>query len=153
MKRRELLIGVGACSAFVFSGERLGAQALRKARMGWLSGGLSGLEGNPLEAALKPSLEELGWKLGDTLEISERHAGGDFAGIPRLASRTRRTPARRDWRNGYNGSEGPPECHTANSRRLHASSRRSRCSGSCREHQQARRKHHRLHAKSATSLG
>ncbi len=86
MKRRELLIGVGACSAFVFSGERLGAQALRKARMGWLSGGLSGLEGNPLEAALKPSLEELGWKLGDTLEISERHAGGDFAGIPRLAA-------------------------------------------------------------------
>ncbi len=61
------------------------AQTPRRARMGWLSGGPAGMRGSPLET-LKQSLHELGWRIGETLELEERHANGDFARIPRLAA-------------------------------------------------------------------
>jgi len=34
---------------------------------------------------LKQALQELGWKLGETLEVDERRAGGDASRLPRLA--------------------------------------------------------------------
>ena len=83
MRRRDVLAGVlAAAASSAMPGH---AQPARRARMGWLSGGPAGLEGNPFEV-LKQSLHELGWRIGETLELEERHAGGDFAGIPRLAA-------------------------------------------------------------------
>jgi putative ABC transport system substrate-binding protein len=56
-----------------------------RARLGYLSGGLKGdNEGNTV-AILKESLRRLGWRLGETLEIEERWASGDFARLPHLA--------------------------------------------------------------------
>src|SRR4051812_14680669 len=53
--------------------------------MGWLSGGPARGPGAPVEI-LKQSLQSLGWRIGETLEIEERHAGGDTASLPRLAA-------------------------------------------------------------------
>jgi putative ABC transport system substrate-binding protein len=41
---------------------------------------------NPFTEVLKPSLHELGWRLGETLSLEERHAKGDAAMIPRFAA-------------------------------------------------------------------
>jgi putative ABC transport system substrate-binding protein len=53
--------------------------------MGWLSGGPPRGPGAPVEL-LKDALRSLGWRIGETLEIEERHASGDTASLPRLAA-------------------------------------------------------------------
>jgi putative tryptophan/tyrosine transport system substrate-binding protein len=83
MNRREVL---GWTIAGLAGGARLAsAQTHRRARVGWLSGGPSGIIGSPLDF-LKQTLHELGWRLGDNLEIEERHAQGDASRLPRLAA-------------------------------------------------------------------
>jgi len=61
------------------------AQNARQARMGWLSGGPGARPRSPL-LVLKDELQGLGWKLGETLHIEERHANGDTASLSRLAA-------------------------------------------------------------------
>jgi putative ABC transport system substrate-binding protein len=56
-----------------------------RVRLGYLSGGLKGDNEENTVAILKESLLRLGWRLGETLEIEERWASGDFARLPRLA--------------------------------------------------------------------
>ena len=53
--------------------------------MGWLSGGPRARPRSPL-LVLKDELQGLGWKLGETLHIEERHANGDTASLSRLAA-------------------------------------------------------------------
>src|SRR3954462_13880666 len=83
MRRRDVL--TRALSAAICSLPGLSAaQATRRARLGWLSGGPEGqTEGS--SDILKQTLQELGWKLGETLEVDERRAGGDATRLPRLA--------------------------------------------------------------------
>ncbi|MFL5112641.1 MAG: hypothetical protein ACJ8DL_18345 [Microvirga sp.] len=84
--RRRAFIAAALGAANLVAG-RAGAQAVRRARMGWLSGGpgnRAGME-SPL-GTLKESLHALGWRIGETLELDERHAGGDTASLPRLAA-------------------------------------------------------------------
>ncbi|MFI5324730.1 MAG: ABC transporter substrate-binding protein [Candidatus Rokuibacteriota bacterium] len=56
-----------------------------RVRLGYLSGGSKGDNEENTVAILKESLRQLGWRLGETLEIEERWASGDFARLPRLA--------------------------------------------------------------------
>ena len=59
---------------------------MRHGRLGYLSGGTKGDETNINTIdLLKLSLSQRGWRIGDTLEIQERWAGGDPAELPRLA--------------------------------------------------------------------
>jgi putative ABC transport system substrate-binding protein len=53
--------------------------------MGWLSAGPEGVEGSPLEV-LKTSLAHLGWRIGDNLQLEERHANGESTSLPHLAA-------------------------------------------------------------------
>jgi hypothetical protein len=83
MRRRGLLtwvLGLAASSVMPSA-----AQFTRRARVGWLSGGPAGLSENPLDV-LKQTLHELGWRLGETMDMVERHAAGEAARIPRLAA-------------------------------------------------------------------
>ena len=85
MKRRAFI--AAALGAADLAAGPAGAQAVRRARMGWLSGGpgnRAGME-SPL-GTLKESLQVLGWRIGETLELDERHAAGDAASLPRLAA-------------------------------------------------------------------
>src|SRR5215204_2752432 len=72
MRRRDFLTRV--LSAPICALPRLAAaQPARRARLGWLSGGPEGqTEGS--SDILKQTLQELGWKLGETLEVDERRA-------------------------------------------------------------------------------
>jgi len=56
-----------------------------RARLGYLSGGMKAEMEQHTAAILKESLRALGWRLGETLDIDERWANGDFAVLPRLA--------------------------------------------------------------------
>lgn len=56
-----------------------------RTRLGYLSGGLKGDNEENTVAILRESLRALGWRLGETLDIEERWASGDFASLPRLA--------------------------------------------------------------------
>ena len=81
MRRRAfvaMLAGAAASWAAATS-----AQA--RIRLGYLSGGSKGDNEENTVAILKESLLRLGWRLGETLEIEERWASGDFARLPRLA--------------------------------------------------------------------
>jgi len=81
MRRRAfvaMLAGAAASRAAATS-----AQA--RIRLGYLSGGSKGDNEENTVAILKESLLRLGWRLGETLEIEERWASGDFARLPRLA--------------------------------------------------------------------
>jgi putative tryptophan/tyrosine transport system substrate-binding protein len=81
MRRREFIgTALGACISF---GSAAAAQP-RRARLGWLSGGPEGMTEGTSDI-LKQALQELGWKLGETLEVDERRAGGDASRLPRLA--------------------------------------------------------------------
>jgi putative ABC transport system substrate-binding protein len=85
--RRRAFIATALGAASLAAAGRAGAQAVRRARMGWLSGGpgnRAGME-SPL-GTLKESLHALGWRIGETLELDERHAAGDTASLPRLAA-------------------------------------------------------------------
>ena len=82
MKRRAFvaLLG-GAVSAWPVVTR---AQARR--RLGYLSGGSKGDDNEKNTAGiLWESLRALGWRSGETLDIEERWANGDFASMPRLA--------------------------------------------------------------------
>jgi putative ABC transport system substrate-binding protein len=81
MTRRGVI--VGAAAAFLTM-RRLGAQTPRRARIGYLSGGSAGALENLV--SLVTGLRELGWRIGDTLELDERYADGDAARLPRLAA-------------------------------------------------------------------
>src|SRR3954454_20735901 len=84
MRRREILIG--ALSALSVAAIRPAfAEPARRARMGWLSGGPARGPGAPVEI-LKDALQSLGWRIGETLDLEERHASGDPASLPRLAA-------------------------------------------------------------------
>ncbi|HEX4995662.1 MAG TPA: ABC transporter substrate-binding protein [Methylomirabilota bacterium] len=81
MRRRAfvtMLGGAAASWATVTS-------AQPRVRLGYLSGGSKGDNEENSVAILKESLRRLGWRLGETLEIEERWASGDFARLPRLA--------------------------------------------------------------------
>lgn len=95
MRRRDFL-----ASAFVVPGVAgafpAAAQTARRARLGWLSGGSRDgwLSGGSRDAAapdrtiavLRLALHELGWRLGETLDIEERLARGEAASLPGLAA-------------------------------------------------------------------
>jgi len=61
------------------------AQAARRARLGWFSGGAAGALERSM-AVLRQTLDEQGWKIGETLDVVERLAEGDAASLPRLAA-------------------------------------------------------------------
>ena len=83
MRRRDFLTRALSAPICALPG-LAAAQPARRARLGWLSGGPEGqTEGS--SDILKQTLQELGWKLGETLEVDERRAGGDAARLPRLA--------------------------------------------------------------------
>jgi putative ABC transport system substrate-binding protein len=62
------------------------AQGTRRARLGYLSGGsgTDDVRSYSIEV-LKERLSQLGWRIGDTIEIEERWAEGNAADLPRLA--------------------------------------------------------------------
>ena len=78
------MLSAALCAAYAAKGTALAQQA-RPARMGWLSGGTPDRIGSPLPT-LKEALQALGWRIGETLEIDERHARGDTASLARLAA-------------------------------------------------------------------
>ena len=82
MNRRTLIAALGGTVVF---GPSV-AQAPRRARLGYLSGGRTG-DDNSLNTigVLQESLSQLGWRIGDTLEIDESWADGDVGRLPRLA--------------------------------------------------------------------
>ena len=82
MKRREFIRLLGGAAA-VWP-VAAGAQTGRRARIGYLAGGNSST-GSINRDVFREGLRELGWRLGDTLEIDERWADGEFARMPRLA--------------------------------------------------------------------
>jgi putative ABC transport system substrate-binding protein len=84
MRRRDFLAGAGAL-AFVAEYTDADAQITRRARMGWLSGGRKRTDDNSPSNELRAALSDLGWKLGETLEIEERQAEGHASNLPRLA--------------------------------------------------------------------
>lgn len=79
MRRRDVL------AAFVTAAwgmaHPLNAEPLRRARIGFLSGGDGGMGPTLTEA-----LGKLGWRSGETLEVNERWANGDASRLPRLAA-------------------------------------------------------------------
>ena len=81
MKRRALLTLLGGS---IVSWPMM-TRAQVRARLGYLSGGRKGDNGANTVDVLQGSLRELGWRRGETIEIDERWAAGDFATLPRLA--------------------------------------------------------------------
>lgn len=82
MRRREFVALLGGGT--VLGPATLAAQS--RARLGYLSGGRKGDNEANTVSILKDSLQALGWRPGQTLEIDERWAGGDFAILPGLAA-------------------------------------------------------------------
>ena len=81
MKRRTFVaLLAGAVSAWPGV-----TPAQPRVRLGYLSGGLKGDNEQNTVGILTESLRALGWRPGETLEIEERWAGGDFARLPHLA--------------------------------------------------------------------
>jgi len=88
MNRREIIVLLGVM-AFQVPSPPLSAQSLRKARIGFLTGGVSTAEGGSLTGALetlKEGLHQLGWREGDTFNLEARFGNGDFSFIPHLAA-------------------------------------------------------------------
>ena len=86
MRRRDFLTSTVGTSYFL--SRPAGAQT-RRARLGWLSGGVRVRANDMAESlveTLKRNLIDLGWRTGDTLDVDERQAGGDAALLPRLAT-------------------------------------------------------------------
>jgi putative tryptophan/tyrosine transport system substrate-binding protein len=82
MNRRTLIATLGGTAVV---GPSV-AQTPRRARLGYLSGGMKGDDASlNTIGVLQESLGQLGWRIGDTLEIDEAWAGGDFGRLPRLA--------------------------------------------------------------------
>jgi putative ABC transport system substrate-binding protein len=82
MRRRDF---IGSVCAAVLPGQA-SAQPLRHARLGYLSGGTKSDESGTITIDIvRESLFQLGWRMGTTLEIEERWAGGNSASLPRLA--------------------------------------------------------------------
>lgn len=82
MNRRTLIAALGGTVVF---GPSV-AQTPRRARLGYLSGGMKGDDASlNTIGVLQESLSQLGWRIGDTLEIDESWADGDFGRLPRLA--------------------------------------------------------------------
>src|SRR5215203_2478152 len=79
MRRREVLALLTAAAA----ASPVRAQAPRRPRIGYLSGGLEGSGEFTIEI-LKTALREFGWRAGETVAIEERWANGDFARLPSL---------------------------------------------------------------------
>ena len=84
MKRRDLIKGaLGLAWATML--EPSGAQTVSRKRLGYLSGGSPGLGEFTIDI-LKASLRDLGWRIGETMDIEERWAEGDFTRLPGLAN-------------------------------------------------------------------
>jgi putative ABC transport system substrate-binding protein len=81
MRRRAFIALLGGAAA----SWPMVTPAQPRARLGYLSGGLKGDNEQNTVAILRESLRALGWRLGETLEIEERWASGDFARLPSLA--------------------------------------------------------------------
>src|SRR6185436_9827128 len=62
------------------------AQTARRARLGYLSGGMNDENAANTIGVLRDGLSQLGWRIDDTLLIDERWANGEFATLPRLAT-------------------------------------------------------------------
>jgi putative ABC transport system substrate-binding protein len=84
MRRRDLLTGAlgFTCAAVI---DELGAQTVRRKRLGYLSGGREGTGAWTIDI-LKASLRDLGWRENETIDIDARWADGDFSRLPHLAS-------------------------------------------------------------------
>jgi putative ABC transport system substrate-binding protein len=84
MRRRDLLTGAlgFTCSAVI---DELGAQTVRRKRLGYLSGGREGMGAWTIDI-LKTSLRDLGWRENETIDIDARWADGDSSRLPHLAS-------------------------------------------------------------------
>jgi putative tryptophan/tyrosine transport system substrate-binding protein len=87
MRRREVIASGVVVGASAIIARRGLAQAARRARLGYLSGGTYAADGNQENSSdiLKTALRELGWRAGETLEIEERWADGDFSRMSQLA--------------------------------------------------------------------
>jgi len=85
MKRRDFIAG-GLVVAYQMATRSGIAQTLKRARIGYLSGGPAISSGESILGVLKAALGDLGWRVGETLVIEERFANGDFSTLPRLAS-------------------------------------------------------------------
>ena len=78
MKRREIIVLLGVVALHV-SSPPLSAQSLRKARIGFLTGGVSRPEGGSLTGSLetlKEVLGQLGWREGDAFDVEARFGNG-----------------------------------------------------------------------------
>jgi putative tryptophan/tyrosine transport system substrate-binding protein len=84
MRRRDLLMSALGVSCFAVI-DPIGAQTVRRKRLGYLSGGKRGT-GAYTSDILKTSLRDLGWRENETIDIDERWADGDVSRLPRLAS-------------------------------------------------------------------
>jgi ABC-type uncharacterized transport system substrate-binding protein len=88
MKRRDFLALVGV-AIFQGASPQLGAQGLRRVRLGYLNGAIATPEGGSLSGSLeilKEVLDQHGWREGETIEVEARFANGDASLIPRLAA-------------------------------------------------------------------
>src|SRR5262245_54623979 len=88
MKRRDILALVGV-AIFQGASAQLGAQGLRRVRLGYLNGAIATPEGGSLSGSLeilKEVLNQHGWREGETIEVEARFANGDASLIPRLAA-------------------------------------------------------------------
>jgi putative ABC transport system substrate-binding protein len=82
--RRRALLGGALALSFAGLAPTGRAQAPRRARLGYLSGGQQGFGEYTIDI-LRAALTELGWREGETLAIEQRWAAGDFARLPPLA--------------------------------------------------------------------
>jgi putative tryptophan/tyrosine transport system substrate-binding protein len=80
-RRREVIAALAAAAAA--SGAR--AHAPRRARLGWFSGRAAGALERSM-AVFRQTLDEQGWRIGETLDVIERLAEGDAASLPGLAA-------------------------------------------------------------------
>src|SRR5215213_2310759 len=87
MRRREVIASGVVVGASTIIARPALAQAARRARLGYLSGGTYAADGNQENSSdiLKTVLRELGWRAGETLEIEERWADGDCSRMSQLA--------------------------------------------------------------------
>src|SRR5215217_1779053 len=86
MRRPDFLTSTVGTSYFL--SRPAGAQT-RRARLGWLSGGVRVRANDMAESlieTLKRNLSDLGWRTGDTLDVDERQAGGDASLLPHLST-------------------------------------------------------------------
>jgi putative ABC transport system substrate-binding protein len=81
MTRREFITAIVAVA---WTARPLTAQTPRRVRIGYLSGGSPETRETTIEVLIA-ALRDFGWRIGETLEIDEGWANGEFSRIPTLA--------------------------------------------------------------------